>query len=78
MNTIDLLSKVSGRPKDEILAIWEKVKGNHERLNSCEGHAFQPTDGNKKFYTCACCQGEITARDYKWFLRGVKQGEQTK
>jgi hypothetical protein len=73
------LSEISGIPEAGIKAIWEKVKANHAKLDSCEGpHQFEESsrpgspDGHK--YRCTRCGGELDSINTDWYNQGLKHG----
>lgn len=70
---------IRGLPRAELLRIWEDVQANHKRLEACAGpHDFQPVIDPKlklpRDYTCALCNGRISATDHFWYARGIAHG----
>lgn len=54
----EVLSRISGLPKQEVQSIWEEVKENHRRWRSCPRHRFSTPEGGVTIGTklvCECC-----------------------
>lgn len=72
-NAIDALARVSGLSKDDVQMIAEQARANVQRLNACDGHAFEPVGPAsllRQRYRCAHCAGEVDAHAYTWYMRG--------
>jgi len=73
-DALDLLGKVSGLPRTEMLALAEQVRENVRKLDSCPWHDFEPIPGApspmRQRYRCRHCGGEINASAYRWHERG--------
>lgn len=61
---------------EEAKAIFEKIKENRAKLDSCDGHDFSidveapsPTFRKKQ---CSKCGGTANALDVLWYERGVQ------
>ncbi len=79
MDGADALSKVSGLPRPEVQAIFEKVKANHRLLDACAGpHDFSLVDPAappfKREYRCARCGGVVDHTRYAWYAKGLEHG----
>jgi hypothetical protein len=65
--------------KAESKAIWEQVKANHARLETCVGpHDFQDITPDKplaKRYRCSKCNGEAEGTNVHWYERGLKHAQ---
>ena len=83
MNVIDTLSAVSKIEKDEIMAIFLKVKDNKKKLDVCNGHDFvpiikedeDPSNYLPLKYRCTICEGTIDHTGYIWYTKGVEHGQ---
>ncbi len=75
---IDVLSKVSGVPRAEALALWEQVRANSARLKGCEGpHEFvehEKTGALVRSYRCTKCEGTMPAHDKRRYDEGLEHG----
>lgn len=72
-DSVDTISKFSGLPREDLLAIWNDVKGNHARLNSCAYHEFELLEGGqllKRKYRCKHCAGVVDGFAYHWHEEG--------
>lgn len=56
--------------KKEIEDIWNKVKSNRKKLESCMKHDFEPIENKPTRYRCKNCGGEEDIA----FVRGYTQG----
>ena len=76
MSAIDDFSKITGLSKPVINEVWEEVKANHARLDSCIGpHEFTPIDPDKvvgRRYVCGLCKGEVDSIDRSWYEKGLE------
>ncbi|MBS1725009.1 MAG: hypothetical protein JSS66_18880 [Armatimonadetes bacterium] len=61
--------------------MFVKIKRNHERLNACAGHDFEPDpnwrDGRpllQRTVHCRKCGGDMKTGDAHTYLRGVAHG----
>lgn len=73
----EILAKVSGLSSPVIDDIWLSVKENARKLDSCElPHAFVKTTENKLTpdYICGKCGGKVSAREARWYIRGLEDG----
>jgi hypothetical protein len=75
---IDVLSKVSGIPKEEVNDIWKKVKENHAKLDSCvRPHDFVPINENGRLprkYLCSKCLGVVDSVHASFYKQGLEDG----
>lgn len=73
---IDVLSKVSGVPTEDVNKILEDVKANRARLGLCSGpHDFVAEgEGIRKVMRCRLCQGTIKVSDFYWYQKGLEHG----
>jgi hypothetical protein len=70
----EVLGQVSGLGKSEVMRIWNEVKANSARLDSCVGpHDFREC-GNPTRLCCAKCLGMIPKTDVRWYLAGLAHG----
>lgn len=66
--------------KADVNKIWEEVKINHNKLNSCEGpHDFQDEPLPEGFLIrkkiCTKCNGTLDRVHAIWYDRGVEHGK---
>lgn len=58
--------------------IFQQVKENSNKLNSCSRHDFSiDTTPDKKFgkrYKCVNCGGEIDSIEKYWYEKGLEHG----
>ena len=73
-SVVDVLSKVSGISKEEVLKIRERVRDNHARLDACAGpHVFEDVTPEKivgKEFVCKLCAGRVDSQARAWYERG--------
>ena len=81
-NVVEVLSKVSGMPIETANALFEEVKENHVRLDSCSGpHEFEEVNmggsgGFARDMRCKRCGGVLNRVHAIWYERGVKHGRE--
>jgi len=69
------MNKNTGIPRAELEGIWEAVKVNQGRLESCAGpHDFLTVPGNARRLRCARCGGEMSPSDVFTYTRGLEHG----
>lgn len=73
-NNLNRLSELTRVPRDEIRAIWERVKANRKRLESCDG----PHDFSRRYkrgastrYQCIKCKGNVDHNQKIWYELGI-------
>ena len=69
----EVLSKISGLGRAEVLSIWEQVKANQARVNSCARHKFSGERvrlGQKM--TCENCGGTMSLTDIGKYISGYE------
>ena len=65
----------------EYQAIWEKVRANAKRLESCPGpHEFKPVDDSSpasriRRQVCSICGGEVDAVNAIWYRHGLEDAK---
>lgn len=72
-NGLHLVSNVAGMSKEKAQRLWDQVRANHARLESCGNHGFVPIDGTSGMrarYRCMRCLGEVDSTAYRWFTCG--------
>ena len=73
----ETLSRVSGISQEEMKVIWEGVKENHKKLNSCPSHSFvmtSPENQLKRQFVCSNCLGTIDGIAHDWYQKGFQDG----
>ena len=81
-NGAEVLSRISGISKEEVLASFERAKANIAILAACAGpHVFEalpPENAKQKVfgvrYRCKTCGGEVESRERAWYERGLAHG----
>lgn len=74
------LAAISGLPRAEILAAFEKGKANHRALKECAGpHDFVPAAGEEakpvaRRFRCTKCSGEAEWNAVQWYRDGLAHG----
>lgn len=73
------LARVSGLNRSDVLAIWEEVKANTQKLEACPGpHEFTQDDDPSrevfKRWRCAKCGGVVNVEGKLWYERGLAHG----
>jgi len=68
--------------KIDVKSIWEDVKRNKGKLDSCSGpHEFVRSK-NQPVYTndmiCTKCQGTLDVIKYLWYKKGLEHGRKEK
>lgn len=61
--------------------LWEEVKENHKKLNSCNFHEFEDITPEKKLdkkYRCKNCGGELFQTQVSYYNLGLKHGKEAK
>lgn len=76
-DSVDKLSAATGISRESMLSLWDEVKANHQRLESCKRHDFPTTETGRLGlrYTCRVCGGWADGHSIVWYLRGVAHGE---
>ena len=73
-NLTDMLSKISGVKEEETKKIFEEVKKNQKRLNSCSCHNFGEIDIDSIYknerYKCNICGGKMNFHDIHMYMLG--------
>lgn len=70
----EVLSRVSGLSKDAIRGIWDDVKANSARLQSCARHRFDGDFQIGKRKVCLVCGGGMSLTDIGNYIRGYEAG----
>lgn len=75
-DAVDLLSKVSGVDRAEIMEILAGVKANHARLDACAGpHDFSIPERQVGSlvheWRCTKCHGTVPTVERSWYLAGL-------
>lgn len=69
-----VLSRMSGLPRDEIVAMWEAVKKNNATLDACPRHQFDAAlvvkMGDK--VKCNQCGGTLPLTAISYYIRGYR------
>ena len=58
--------------------IWEDVKENHKKLNSCTIHDFKDITPDRPFgkkYKCMNCGAELDGINVSYYNLGLKHGK---
>lgn len=80
-DVFEALSKVSGLPKREVDAIWQGVKDNQRKLDSCtHPHDFEIiSEPNKVVRNARCtkCGGTTSASCARWYIDGLKHAAES-
>jgi hypothetical protein len=62
--------------REEHQRIWEEVKENHRKLDSCKKHSFDedvtPDRVLGKTYKCTSCGGTVDSITKSWYELGLK------
>lgn len=62
----------------DVKKIFEQVKENHLKLESCSNHNFsidlEPDKRLGKRWQCSNCMGEVTSSEKHWYETGLKHG----
>jgi hypothetical protein len=69
----EVLGKVSGLGRAEVMSIWEQVKANSAKLQACKLHRFEAQQvklGQKM--NCLNCGGMISLTDIGYYIRGYE------
>jgi hypothetical protein len=71
-NGLELLSKISGEPKEKVKHIWEEVKENRRKLDGCAKHQFGDivVVGRPMRVACKNCGGLMDPLDVLLYQRG--------
>jgi predicted SprT family Zn-dependent metalloprotease len=77
MDAKEVLSGISGLPKEEVQQIFEEVKANLKRLDGCKGpHDFEKDgEGIRAKYRCKKCKGTLDKINYSWYEKGLEHGK---
>ena len=77
---LEVLSRVSGIPKKEVNEIWQRVKENKARLDSCElPHDFYPINENGRLprkAVCKECLGVVDITNARFYIQGLRDAKQ--
>lgn len=66
------LVDVTGMPRPEVLAMVEKAKANHARLESCSRHDFVAAGPAERMSVCTKCGGEASRASVVWYQAGMR------
>ncbi len=59
--------------------IFEEVKENHRKLDSCSLHDFSiditPSKPYMKKFRCTNCSGEVDLTTKSWYEKGLQHGQ---
>lgn len=76
---LEVLSKVSGVPKKEVDEIWQKVKENKARLDSCElphdFHTIKENGGLPRKAFCKKCLGVVDVVNARFYKQGLEDAK---
>ena len=75
-DSLDALTAATGISRESVLSLWEEVKANHGRLNSCARHDFpDPIPGELSArYECRNCRGWVDGSAVHWYRLGLQHG----
>lgn len=67
-----ILSSVSGLSEEKMDSIWQEVKENRDKLESCKKHNFGEIEYSsvRRKYVCKNCGGYMDFRYVKEYSRG--------
>lgn len=73
---LEVLGRVSGLGEPEAHRIWERVKANSAKLESCSRHEFEPIEDDRRIRSqrCSKCGGEVGGSEALWYKRGLQHG----
>ena len=69
----ELLSRLSGISRDEVLALWQQVKDNKAKLKSCARHRVDVDPASVNIgmrLRCVSCGGEMSLSDIGSYIGG--------
>lgn len=55
--------------------IWEQVKENRRKLDSCKQHDFERRESGVYYY-CKHCGGRVDISGAYWYKRGLEHGKE--
>lgn len=77
INGVGVMSEVTGLSQTEVRSLWEQVKANSAKLESCPYHEFIQSPQTAPLrslthqkYICTHCGGEIDRQAYHWHEQG--------
>ena len=77
VNGVGVMSEITGLEAAEVGRIWEQVKANNARLESCPYHEFEQSPQTAVLrslthqkYVCKHCKGEVDHQQYSWHEKG--------
>lgn len=73
-DSVDKLSEVTGLHRTDLLDLWESVKANSAKLDSCARHDFVQIEPERAIggrYRCARCNGEADSVAVRWYRDGL-------
>lgn len=53
--------------------IWEEIRANSRKLESCKKHSFKKSSDNTRYY-CEHCGGWTNVSGVHWYEQGLKHG----
>lgn len=81
MKGLDVLAKLSGIPENEVSGIYEAVRNNQEKLESCKRHNFNidmvPHTTFNKTWKCTRCGGKVNSSERTFYELGLIHGEES-
>lgn len=72
-NGIGLMADLTGLARESVVEIAERVRANHEALESCSYHEFSPIlprVPTRQRYRCIHCGGEVDYHAWYWHEKG--------
>lgn len=74
---VGVMAEVSGLGRSEVKELWEQVRANSAKLESCRYHEFEQSPQTAPLrslthqkYVCIHCKGEVNYQQYTWHEKG--------
>lgn len=74
-DSVTVISKATGLPRAELLAIWDQVKSNQALLNACPRHSFEPALAGNRKRKCSACGGTAGVNEAAWYEDGLRHAD---
>lgn len=78
-NATGILAQLTGLSDEEVRAAWEEAKANHQRLEGCHAHYFEPVvevpviaGAAPRRWRCVVCQGAMPAAQVGAYRAGFR------
>lgn len=76
-DSLQTLCDAVGVSRPSMLELWDAVKANSAKLESCQRHDFVALETERRLggkYRCSACGGEADSHAVHWYRAGLRHG----